>query len=82
MQNLDQDQVDTIWNLGVTDGTAAAQSTTSTSDLTHFFSLKKKSDKRLQGGASYEQFLAMKQNGEFEDFNLLEDKRLQALFLQ
>jgi|Transcript_39330 predicted patatin/cPLA2 family phospholipase len=79
--NLDQSQVDEIWDLGVTDGTKAA-SETSTEDLTQFFSLKKKNDARVQGGVSYDTFLSMKQNGEFEDFKLHEDKQMQAMFLQ
>jgi hypothetical protein len=66
----------------VTDGTAAASSTTSTADLTHYYSLKKTSDQRLQGGVSFDSFLAMKQNGDFQDFSLLADKKMQALFLQ
>ena len=66
----------------MSDGTAAAANMTSTKDLTHFFSLKKKNDKRLMGGVSFDEFLAMKQNGDFEDFELLQDKQMQALFLQ
>ena len=82
MQNLTQEEVDQIWDLGVTDGTAAAQGLTSTEDLSHYYSLKKKSDARLRGGVSYDSFLSMKQNGAFEDFKLLEDKTMQAQFLQ
>lgn len=74
--NLTQEEVDQIWNLGVTDGTAAAQGLASTEDLSHYYSLKKKSDERLRGGVSYDSFLAMKQNGAFEDFALLEDKQM------
>ena len=80
--NLEQADVDQIWDLGVADGTAAAADTTSATDLSHFFSLKKKNDSRLRGGVSFEQFLTMKQNGEFEEFQLLEDKQMKALFLQ
>jgi len=80
--NLNQENVDQIWDLGVQDGTAAAANSTSTSDLTHFYSLKKKNDSRLKGGVSFDAFLAMKQNGEIEDFNLHEDKQMKALFLQ
>ena len=81
--NLEQSEVDQIWSLGVADGAAAAASgNTSTNDLTHFFSLKKKNDSRLRGGVSYDQFLSMKQNGEFDEYSLLEDKQMQALFLQ
>ena len=80
--NLAQADVDQIWDLGVQDGTAAATNVTSTADLTHFFSLKKKNDQRLKGGVSFDSFLAMKQNGEIEDFKLHEDKQMKALFLQ
>ena len=74
--------MDPIWNLGVTDGASAAQNASSTAELTHFYSLKKKGDKRLQGGKTFEEFLQMKQEGQFGDFNLQEDTVLQALFLQ
>ena len=40
--NLTSDEVDQIWDLGVTDGAAAATTPTHTEDLTHFLSLKKK----------------------------------------
>jgi hypothetical protein len=66
----------------VTDGTAAALGKTSTSDLSHYYSLKKKNDSRVKGGVSYDSFLAMKQRGDFEDFSLLEDKQMKTLFLQ
>ena len=80
--NLTADEVTTIWNLGVTDGTAAATSTTNTADISHYYSLKKKNDSRLRGGVSFDKFMSMKQAGEFEEFTLLEDKQMKALFLQ
>jgi len=81
--NLDQSEVDTIWDLGVTDGAAAAASgSNSTNDLTHFFSLKKKNDKSVRGGVTYDQFVSMKQNGEIDEFTLHDDKQMKALFLQ
>jgi len=58
--NMDQTQVDTMWDMGVSDGVAAAQNTTDSANFTHFLSLKKKNDQRLANGASYEQFLSMK----------------------
>jgi len=79
--NLSQANVDQIWNLGVTDGTAAASSNNSVADISHYFSLKKKGDARLKGGVSFDSFMEMKQNGDFEDFTLLQDKQMQALFL-
>ncbi len=81
--NLDQSEVDTIWELGMTDGAAAAASgSNSTDDLTHFFSLKKKNDKSVRGGVTYDQFVSMKQNGEIDEFTLHDDKQMKALFLQ
>ena len=81
--NLKQADVDTIYQLGVTDGTAAAQAdSTNTADFTQYLTLKKKGDNRVKGGVSFDSFLSMKQNGVFEDYNLLEDKQMQALFLQ
>lgn len=66
----------------MTDGVAAATGTSSTDDLSHYYSLKKKNDSRTRGGVTFEQFLAMKQNGDFEDFTLLQDQQMQAMFLQ
>jgi len=79
--NLNQANVDEIWDLGVTDGTAAAKNETNTADLNQFFTLKKKNDVRM-GNASYNTFLAMKQNGDFEEYNMFEDEKMQAEFLQ
>ena len=81
--NLKQADVDTIYQLGVTDGTAAAQAdSTNTTDFTQYLTLKKKGDKRIMGGVSFDTFLSMKQNGDIEEYNLLKDKQMQALFLQ
>lgn len=65
----------------MSDGTAAATNPSNTADLSHYMSLKKQNDKRM-GNASYDEFLSMKQNGDFVDFNLLEDKQMQVEFLQ
>ena len=81
--NLQQTEVDQIWELGLTDGAAAAQSTTNTADLSQYFMLKKKMDKRLRGGVSFETFLDMKAAGDFDDVkDLFQDKQMQAMFLQ
>ena len=80
--NLEQSEVDTIWDLGVTDGTAAANGQASPAAFSHYLSLKKKQDERVKGGVTYDQFLSMKQNGDFEDFALLDDKQMAAMFLQ
>jgi len=81
--NMTADEVTQIYTQGVTDGTAAAQGAgNNVSDLTHYYSLKKKGDKRVRGGVSYEQFLEKKANGHFEDFDLHSDKLLAAMFLQ
>ena len=67
----------------MTDGTAAAQAdSTNTADFTQYLTLKKKGDSRVMNGVSFDSFLSMKQNGEFEEYSLLEDKQMQALFLQ
>jgi hypothetical protein len=81
--NLEQSEVDQIWDLGVSDGTAAVQSATNTADLSQYFMLKKKMDKRLRGGVSFDAFMAMKTEGAFDnDKNLFQDKQMQAMFLQ
>jgi len=81
--NLEQSEVDQIWDLGVSDGTAAVQSATNTADLSQYFMLKKKMDKRLRGGVSFDAFMAMKAEGAFDnDKNLFQDKQMQAMFLQ
>jgi len=80
--NMDATQVDTMWTLGVTDGVDAAGSSTSAADVSQFFGLKKMNDSRLADGVTFDNFMSMKQNGMFEEFSLLEDKQLQALFLQ
>ena len=81
--NLETTDVETIYALGVTDGTAAVASTTHTTDLSQYFMLKKKSDKRVRGGVTFDSFMTMKEAGEFgEDKSLFEDKQMQAMFLQ
>ena len=79
--NLEPADVETIWNLGVTDGTAAAAEDT-TLNLSQYYSMKKKQDARVKGGVSFDSFMSMKQNGELEDFKLHEDKQMAAMFLQ
>lgn len=39
--NLNQKNVDEIWDLGVTDGTAAAANPSSTADISQYYSLVK-----------------------------------------
>ena len=81
--NLTQAEVDQIWDLGMTDGAAAAASTTQVSDLSQYFMLKKKMDKRLRGGVSFDTFMEKKEAGEFDDVtDLFADKQVQAMFLQ
>jgi len=63
--SLELADVDSIYNLGVTDAAAEVKAS-ATEDITHYYSLKKKRDSRLKGGVSFEKFLEMKQNGEFE----------------
>ena len=80
--NLEQTEVDQIWDLGMTDGAAAVQSPSHTQDLSQYFMLKKKMDKRIRGGVSFDSFMAMKANGDFDGENMFEDKHMQAMFLQ
>lgn len=68
--------------LGEADGKASvAAGPQSISDTFHYFSLKKKGDERVNGVA-FEDFVTMKENGTFEEYNVLEDTQMQALFLQ
>ena len=79
--NLKQDDTDKIWDLGVKDGEAAAKEPP-TDNLFHYYALKKKGDARLMGGVSYDEFLALKEAGEFMDFDLMGDKQVSRMFLQ
>ena len=69
-------------NLGEADGKASvAAGPQSISDTFHYFSLKKKGDQSVNG-IGFEQFVSMKANGDFGEYNVLEDEQMQALFLQ
>ena len=75
--NLNQSNVDEIYDLGVTDGTACATSTTCARDTTQFFAMKK--GDRSAGDMSFEKFLEMKQNGEISaEYDLHADSKLKA----
>lgn len=79
--NLTTEQVQSDIQIGVQDG-AAIPTPQDTENLFHFFSLKKKLDQRVKG-IKYDQFLQMKSEGVFqENYNLLEDQHMRALFLQ
>ena len=81
--NLESTDVATIYALGLTDGASAVASTTHTAELSQYFMLKKKQDKRVRGGVSFDTFMTMKAAGEFDsDKALFEDKVMQAMFLQ
>ena len=68
--------------LGEKDAKAsAAAGPQSVNDTFHFFSLKKKRDQRVNG-VKFEEFVDMKANGAFEEYNVLEDQQMQAMFLQ
>ena len=59
--------------LGEKDAKAsAAAGPQSVNDTFHFFSLKKKRDQRVNG-VKFEEFVDMKVNGAFEEYNVLED---------
>ena len=68
--------------LGEKDGKAsAAAGPQSVNDTFHFFTLKKKRDSRVKN-VTFEEFVDMKANGAFEEYNVLEDQQMQAMFLQ
>ena len=68
--------------LGEKDAKAsAAAGPQSISDTFHFFSLKKKRDSRVKN-VTFEEFVDMKANGDFEEYNVLDDQQMQAMFLQ
>lgn len=80
--NLSLDDVNTMIALGEADGKAsAAAGPQNISDTFHYFSLKKTGDSSVNG-VTYDQFVEMKSNGAFADYNVLEDTQMQALFLQ
>lgn len=82
--SLDQDQMDQMYNLGVSDAKTAVTSTSATrhdfKTLSNYFGLKKSNDARLNG-LKYEDFLA-NENGVFSEYNAIEDAKLQKTFLQ
>ena len=68
--------------LGEKDGKASvAAGPQSITDTFHYFALKKKRDDRVKG-IKFDDFVDMKANGLFDDYNVLEDTKMQALFLQ
>ena len=68
--------------LGEKDAKAsAAAGPQSINDTFHYFSLKKKNDSRVNG-VNFEDFVSKKANGDFEDYNVLDDTTMQAMFLQ
>ena len=69
--------------LGVQDGIAKVNAgDQETENLSHYYALKKKHDKRVKG-VTYKQFKEMKAEGAFgQEYKLLEDKKFQNLFLQ
>ena len=80
---MDQDQIDTMVQLGIQDGIASVQGgADEAANTAHFFALKNSHDKRVSG-KNYDEFIEMKKNGEFgEGYNLLKDEQMAALFLQ
>ena len=80
--NLKEADITTMVNLGEADAKASAQAgPQSINDTFHYFSLKKKQDSRVNG-VKFEEFVTKKANGEFDDYNVLEDSTMQAMFLQ
>lgn len=69
-------------SLGEQDGKASVEAGPQTvSDTFHYFALKKSGDQRVNG-VGFDQFVTMRANGIFEDYNILEDPQMQAMFLQ
>jgi len=81
--NLDQSNIDSMVALGTQDAIDAVNGgKTEAENTAHFFALKNSHDERVKS-KSYEQFKEMKANGVFgEEYKLLEDKQMAALFLQ
>ena len=80
--NLKQADIDTMVALGESDGKASAAAGPQTiSDTFHYFSLKKQQDNSVSG-VNFDDFVDRKANGEFGNYNVLEDEHMQALFLQ
>ena len=80
---MDQSQIDTMVQLGVQDAIDYVNGGKSETDNTlHYFALKNSHDERVKG-VNYDQFKDMKANGDFgEEYKLLEDKQMAAMFLQ
>lgn len=66
---------------GYTEGLAAASNPGDAMKTMKFFGLKRQRDSRVRG-MSYEQFLEADQHGEFDHYEPLLEKKLQALFAQ
>ena len=80
--NLKEADITTMVELGEKDAKAsAAAGPQSVNDTFHYYSLKKTQDNRIDG-MSFDDFVAAKLNGLFGEYNLLEDKTMQNMFLQ
>lgn len=74
--NLNSDQVSQAVQQGETDAAAIIRKgPKATNDLFHFWSLKRQNDERVNL-ITLEEFVEMKDNGIFEDYDILEDNRL------
>jgi len=74
---MDAKQVQQCFDLGVKDAAAAIAKgpQVNFNDLTHFYSLNKQGDKRV-AKKSFNEFMEAKQAGEFEEYDMLEDKMM------
>jgi len=80
--NMSKDEVTQTLNQGEVDGKNAKESgIADAEDTLHFFSLKKKQDLSVEN-MDFASFKDRKASGEFAEFDLLQDKHLQSLFLQ
>ena len=80
--SLKEDDITTMLDLGEKDAKAsAAAGPKSINDTFHYFSMVKTNDERVNG-VTFDEFVEKKANGLFGEYNLLEDKYMQNMFLQ
>ena len=67
--------------MGISDAMNAAMTENDVQDTLHYFALKKKRHDDVKN-VSYDEFVEMKKNGKFGDYNLLDDAHLSAVYTQ
>ena len=79
---LDQPDIDSMIALGEKDGKAsAAAGPQPIEDTFHYFSLVMQEDDSVDG-VDFDRFVAMKSEGAFAEYDVLEDETMKAFFLQ